>query len=80
MFTGKTKQNKKYVIRYPLETDAKNMYDYIDKLSQERTFIRFQRERISLEDETKYLRGQLEKIKNRKTVQLIVLLDKKLPA
>lgn len=78
IFEGKTKQDKSYVIRYPQDGDAQAMCDYINELSKERTFVRFQGEQISLEEETKYLQEQLEKIKNNKTVQLMIFCDTKI--
>ncbi len=78
IFEGKTKQDKQYVIRYPQEGDAQAMCDYINELSQEHTYIRFQGETVSLEDETKYLQEQLEKIRKNKTVQLLVICEGKI--
>lgn len=71
----KTKDGKSYIIRDPAEHDAKAMQTYINSISQEQTFIRFQGEEISLEDEQKYLEGQLKKIKKNKTVQLFVVCN-----
>ncbi len=75
VFQGKTKNGKDYVIRYPAKDDGPLMQTYINSISKEQTFIRFQGEEISLEDEQKYLEGQLERIKNNKTVQLFVVCD-----
>lgn len=77
IFEGKTKLGELYSIRYPQEGDAQMICDYINTLSREQTFIRFQGEQLSLEDETKYLNGQLEKISDQKTVQLFVVCDTK---
>ena len=73
VFEGTTKEGKAYVIRYPQEGDAEAMCSYINELSQERTFIRFQGETISLEDEQKYLEGLLEKNLQKKAVSLLVV-------
>src|SRR3989344_7936878 len=54
------------------------MCDYINALSREQTFVRFQGEEISLEFESKYLEEQLRKIKDKKTVQLLVFCESKL--
>lgn len=64
-----------YVIRYPQPRDAASMCDYINALSQEKTFILFQGEEIELEFEEKYLQGQLEKIESGALVQLLVVAD-----
>src|SRR3990170_3131214 len=78
IFTKTTQQGKELVIRYPKRTDAKGMCDYINTLSKERTFIRSQGEKITLEEERAYLRGQLTKMKDRQAVQLLVFLDDRL--
>ena len=75
VFQGKTSAEKDIFIRYPQEGDAQLMCDYINTLSKEQTFIRFQGEQISLEDEAKYLNDQLQRIKDQKTVQLFVVCD-----
>lgn len=78
IFESKTRQGKPYVIRYPQDGDAQLMCDYINELSQEHTFVRFQGEKVSLEDEEKYLQGQLEKIKNNKSIELVILCEDKI--
>ena len=59
IFERKISAGKYIVIRYPQEGDAQLICDYINTLSREQTFIRFQGEQISLADETKYLNDQL---------------------
>lgn len=54
------------------------MCDYINDLSKEQTFVRFQGEEQSLEDETKYLEGQLKRITEKRTVQLLLFVGDKL--
>ena len=77
VFEGQTKEGKKYIIRYPDEGDANLMCDYINKISKEKTFISYQGEIVSLEEEAKFLQSQLEKIKNNKTVNLMILYENK---
>lgn len=77
-YQGKTKTGKEIIIRYPEISDLDEMLRYINELSGEKTFVRFQGEEITLEDEAKYLKSQLQKIKNKKTVQLLVFNNKKL--
>lgn len=72
IFQGKTKTGQEYLIRYPREGDQAEMRNYLNKLSAEQTFVRFQGEEISMEDEEKYLRQQLEKIKKKRTVELFI--------
>lgn len=78
VFEGKTKDGQEIIIRYPAKTDLQAMWEYINALSKERTFIRFQGEEISLEDEEKYLNSFLEKISQRKAVKLLVICDEKI--
>ncbi len=62
-------------IRAPKKEDLEIMLDYINELSKEKTFIRFQGEEVSKEEEENYLNSQLEKIKNHQAVQLLLLVD-----
>lgn len=78
IYQGKTKTGKEIIVRYPEINDLDEMLKYINELSEEKTFVRFQGEEITFEDEAKYLKSQLQKIKNKKTVQLLVFNNKKL--
>jgi ribosomal protein S18 acetylase RimI-like enzyme len=73
LFAGQTPDGRNYLIRYPEITDAGAMCDYINILSQECTFITFQGEQLSLEEETKYLENRLKKISENKAVNLLVV-------
>ncbi len=72
---GITKTNIKYVIRYPEKRDAKKMHKFINILSQEKTYIFLQGEKISLKDEEKYLNEQLEGITKKQSIELIAEAD-----
>jgi RimJ/RimL family protein N-acetyltransferase len=63
------------LIRYPESGDTKIMCDYINEISQEKTYITWQGEEISLEHEDKYLKKQIERIKKNETVQLLLFVD-----
>ena len=78
VFEGKSDKGVDIIIRYPIKDDAKTMYEYINTLSTERTFIRFQGEQVSLEHETKFLNSQLERIAKEESVQLHVLSGNKI--
>lgn len=78
VYEGKSKKDKAVIVRYPASDDAQAMCDYINALSKEQTFVRFQGEEVTLEDETKYLKEQLQKIDKKKTVQLLVFCNNKL--
>jgi RimJ/RimL family protein N-acetyltransferase len=54
------------------------MHAYINEISKEKTFITYQGEQISLEDEEKYLNGQLEKINKNEVVQLLLFVNNEL--
>ena len=78
VFKGLSKKGNKIIVCYPTEDDAQIFCDYINALSKEKTFVRFQGEEVSLEDETKYLNTQLEKIAKKQTVELLVFCNNKL--
>lgn len=50
------------VFRYPRNGDAPALLDYINTLSRERTFIGFQGEQLTLEQEAAWLQSRLETI------------------
>lgn len=72
VYQGKTKTGKEIIVRYPQIGDEKEMWRYINELSKEKTFVRFQGEEISLEEETKYVRDQLGLIEKRQSVKLLI--------
>ena len=72
IFEGKSKNGTPYIVRYPTISDVQKMCDYVNVISQERTFLTFQGEIIGLEYETAYLTRQLERINKNQTVQLLV--------
>lgn len=74
----KTLEGENLAIRYPKDGDAQSMLQYINTLFKEKTFIRFQGEQLTLKEESKYLKDQLEKIKRNKAVQLLVFVNDKL--
>jgi|WetSurMetagenome_2_1015567.scaffolds.fasta_scaffold00353_22 ribosomal protein S18 acetylase RimI-like enzyme len=75
VFEGLSKKGNKIIIGYPMKNDAQIFCDYINALSKEKTFVRFQGEEIKLEDETKYLNTQLERIIKRQTVELLAFCN-----
>ena len=78
VYKGKTAKGRDILIRYPLISDGKAMMDYINTLSREQTFILFQGEQNTLQQEMKYLRSLLVKIKNKKSVCLLVFHNDRL--
>lgn len=75
VYRGKSKSGKNLILRYPTEKDLQVLCDYINNLSKEKTFILFQGEQVSLEDEKKYLDAQLTAISKGKAVQLLAFSE-----
>jgi putative acetyltransferase len=73
VFIGKSKQGKRITLRYIKDTDAGMLCQYINTLSQERTFIRFQGEQITLGEEIGYVKRQTQRVRQKRTVQLVAL-------
>ena len=78
VYTGTSKKGNPLVIRSIQKGDENIMADYINSISQEKTFVRFQGETISLNEETKYVEDQLIKLEKNETVQLLVFCHEKL--
>ena len=75
VFQRNIQTHQEIIIRYPTKEDLNSMWKYINTLSQERTFIRFQGEQVSKEEEEKYLNSLLEKITKKQAVQLLVICE-----
>lgn len=73
-------ENSEVIIRYPKKEDVKAMQDYINELSLEQTFIRYQGEQQGFEDEKEFLDGLLAKISKKRAVVLLVFANNKLIA
>lgn len=78
VYQGKTKTGKEILVRYPEEGDVNEMLRFVNELSDERTFIRYQGEHETLESEKKYLDGKLKAIANKRSVYLLVFSGDKL--
>lgn len=72
VYKGKSKKGKDIIIRYPVKSDLNEMWRYINKLSKEKTFVRFQGEEITLKEEEKFVKKTLKNIREKKTLQLLV--------
>lgn len=75
IFKTTTKTGKTLTFRYPTIDDLQMLTDFINKASQEKTFINFQGEEIKLEDEKKWLDSTIEKIKSKEKVYLMAFVD-----
>lgn len=62
-------------IRYMNKDDAEPMRRYMNKLSKEQTFITYQGEEISVEEEQKYVEETMKKMENTTVVKLLLLVD-----
>lgn len=71
---------REVVFRYPSIEDAALMMDYINTLSKEQTFIRFQGEEITLEQETEWLTKLVKKIEEKAAVQIMGFCNSQLIA
>lgn len=75
IYQGKTKSGKDLTIRYPLITDAEQLTEYINKLSLEQTFIRFQGEQQTVDQERDWIQSFISKIQNSLGMSLYALID-----
>lgn len=78
VYLGKSKSGKEIIFRYPIENDLQPLCGYINTLSKEKTYILFQGEQVTLDEEKKYLDTQLKGIGQNKAVQLLVFSEDKL--
>jgi RimJ/RimL family protein N-acetyltransferase len=78
VFEGKTSDNQNLIIRYLCREDAEKMAEYITTLSQERTYISYQGEVLTLDQERKNLAENLENIEKRKCVFLLAFIGDQL--
>lgn len=75
VFEGLARQGKSVLICSLQQNDADALCRYMNALSEERTFVRFQGEQVTLEEETAYITGQLKRIENNQTVQLVAFCE-----
>ncbi len=71
IFKGTTEKNLELIIRYPVKSDVEIMLNYINTLSDERTFITYQGEHETLESETRFLEEKLKNIENKSEIFLL---------
>jgi len=73
-----TKSGKTVSFRYPTIDDVEILKNYINKISLEKTFISFQGEQQTFEEEKKWLESKLENMKNKKSVIVLAFINDKL--
>ncbi|MDP3724339.1 MAG: GNAT family protein [bacterium] len=71
VYKGKTKKGLRILVRYPCMDDVEAMRNYINTLSKEQTFIRFQGESQTHTQERKFVRAILDGLKNNTIVYLL---------
>ncbi len=71
VYEGITSQGLPILIRYLQLGDEVKLCDFMNTLSKEQTFIRFQGEEIPLDFEKKYINDQVIKIQNHLIVKLL---------
>lgn len=71
-------KDSRIIIRYPFKDDLLQMCEFINTLSKEKTFIRYQGEEITLKEEKEYLNKLLKNIKAKKSIQLSVYSNNQL--
>ena len=73
-----TKTGKEIIFRYPTINDVEILKNYINKISNEKTFILFQGEQLTLESEIVWLKDKLEKISKNECIYLCAFYNNQL--
>lgn len=73
-----SKTGTEITLRYPTLDDAAILMEYINLISQERTYITYQGEHVTLEEETAYVKKLLDSFANHTGVYLLALAGDKL--
>lgn len=71
---GISKKGNEYIIRFIAEDDVEKILRYINTLSKEQTFITFQGEEISLEEENTFVTGFTAAMQKKKGFALLVFI------
>lgn len=66
------------VIRYTTKDDVSDLWEYINEISKEKTFITFQGEEITMEEEQKHVDDVLGKMEKGTGVKLLLYVNNKL--
>jgi RimJ/RimL family protein N-acetyltransferase len=78
LYRGKTKKGNELIIRYLNKKDAENQLSFINLISQEKTYITFQGEKLTLKEEQKYVDSKVDGLLNNKSILLLALIDNKI--
>lgn len=74
----KSRSGKEIIFRYISLDDYKAMADYINTISDEKTFITYQGEKMTHESEEKFAENELKRIENHEAIMLLALCDDKI--
>ena len=74
----KAVENRKVVIRHMDKDDAEPMREYINKISKEQTYITFQGEELTIDDELEHVEDATKKINKGIYIKLLLFVDGKL--
>ncbi len=66
------------VIRYCRRDDVERLMEFINTLSREQTYITFQGEQMTFEEENKYVEGFIKKTEEKKAIKLLAFHGDKL--
>jgi RimJ/RimL family protein N-acetyltransferase len=80
IYQGRTKTGRNIIVRYPNLSDLNEMLRYINELSREKTFITYQGEQETLESEAQFLNSKLKGIRDKTSILLLVINNKKVIA
>lgn len=72
---GTTRDGRAYIVRRPSLDDVDSALTYINRLSSEQTFVSFQGEQLTHEDEQKFIERAIEHYENRTGVHLFLMVD-----
>lgn len=77
VYRGISDKGNSFILRYPKLEDLHDLWEYINKISAEQTFILFQGEQLTIEEEKEWLEGQLKKLEEGRGIQLVVEIEGK---
>jgi ribosomal protein S18 acetylase RimI-like enzyme len=71
VFEGQTAKGLEIQLRYPTADDLSALWQYINLLSKEQTYLIFQGEEVSYDDEAAWLKSKLDHIASKQAVMLL---------
>ena len=74
----KTKSNKTALLRILKENDAKDLQDYMNRLSSEDTFVAYSGEIVTLEEEKRTIRSYLDSLEKGNCIPIVCEINGKI--